>query len=57
MDLGLRKFGVLVGAIYGRSWAVTDDSPETGTKTVVVTVSWTEKGVAEDVTLTTIVRE
>jgi prepilin-type N-terminal cleavage/methylation domain-containing protein len=40
---------------YAVSWTVTDNSPITDTKTVLVTVSWTEHGNAKSVTLPRIV--
>ncbi|MCG6536510.1 MAG: prepilin-type N-terminal cleavage/methylation domain-containing protein [Syntrophales bacterium LBB04] len=41
--------------IYARSWTITSDSPVTGTKTIVVTVSFPWLGINRSVTLNTII--
>jgi prepilin-type N-terminal cleavage/methylation domain-containing protein len=50
-DSGLLNSLGEAGSTFSRSWAVTDDSPETGLKTVVVSVSWTQWGQARTYTL------
>jgi len=41
--------------LYTRTWAVTDNSPATGMKTVVVTVAWNWQGTGHNVVLRSIV--
>ena len=45
------------GGMYSRAWVVTNDTPVTGAKTVVVTVSWTDTASARSVAFSTIVTE
>jgi prepilin-type N-terminal cleavage/methylation domain-containing protein len=42
------------GVNFEVSWEVDEDAPEEGTKTVVLTVSWTEKGEAKSYALETV---
>jgi type IV pilus assembly protein PilV len=42
-------------SIYTRTWVVVTDSPEPGTKTITVNVSWGRKGKTRNVVLKTIV--
>ena len=42
------------GITYARAWAVADNTPATGLKTVTVTVSWTSRGMPHSTTLSTI---
>jgi type IV pilus assembly protein PilV len=39
---------------YRRTWNVADDQPRVGLKTILVTVTWTSRGVARRTTLATI---
>ncbi len=39
---------------FGVQWSVATDSPENGMKTIVVTVSWSEKGASKSYALKTI---
>ena len=39
------------GGIFSRAWAVSDDTPVTGLKTVVVTVNWNQWGEQRSFTL------
>ena len=41
--------------IYSRSWSVTEDSPESGLKSIRVQVGWTDKKGDRDVSLQTII--
>jgi len=43
------------GGIFSRAWAVSDDSPEAGLKSVVVTVSWSQWGEQQDFTLSGVI--
>ncbi|HOG08693.1 MAG: prepilin-type N-terminal cleavage/methylation domain-containing protein [Syntrophales bacterium] len=43
--------------LYTRTWVVTNNSPATGMKTVVVTVAWNWQGNNHDVVLRSIVSE
>jgi len=45
------------GAIYTRSWTVATDSPIAGTKTVTVTVTWTDQMGPHTVQLQTIIAQ
>ena len=38
-------------AVYNLSWTVTDDTPINGTKTIAVTVTWTDRNTAQSATL------
>jgi hypothetical protein len=42
------------GITYARAWTVADNTPETGLKTITVTVSWTSRGKPHSTTLSTI---
>ena len=42
------------GILYTRAWTVTNNAPEVGLKTVIVTVSWTTRGKPHSTTLSTI---
>jgi hypothetical protein len=42
------------GVNFAVSWEVDENTPEEGTKTVVLTVSWTEKGEAKSYALETV---
>jgi prepilin-type N-terminal cleavage/methylation domain-containing protein len=42
------------GANFEVSWEVDEDAPEEGAKTVILTVSWTEKGEVKSYALETI---
>jgi len=42
------------GVNFDVVWEVTEDEPEDGTKTIVLTVSWTEKGESKSYELETI---
>lgn len=44
-----------VDGIYARRWAVTPNSPSSGMKTIVVTVSWFWQGINHSVSLSTVV--
>ena len=46
-----------VESIYTRTWTVTNDSPATSMKTVVVTVQWNWQNVARNVTLSSIIAQ
>jgi type IV pilus assembly protein PilV len=43
--------------IYTRIWTVTQDSPSTGMKTVVVTVQWNWLGITRNVTTNSIIAQ
>lgn len=45
---------VVDGVAYARSWTVTADAPAAGLKTIVVTVTWTDRGRTHSTTLSTI---
>jgi prepilin-type N-terminal cleavage/methylation domain-containing protein len=42
------------GITFDVEWEVTEDEPEDGTKTIVLTVSWSEKGEAKSYELETV---
>jgi type IV pilus assembly protein PilV len=44
-------------SIYTRTWTVTQNSPATGMKTVVVTVQWNWQGAARNVTMNSIIAQ
>ena len=44
-------------SIYARTWTVTQNSPASGMKTVVVTVQWNWQGVARNVTVRSIMAQ
>jgi len=45
---------VVDGVTYTRSWTVTAEAPAAGLKTIVVTVTWTDRGRTHRTTLSTI---
>ncbi len=45
------------GAMYSRAWQVTDDTPVTGTKTVSLVLSWSDKSGAKTVNFQTLVAD
>ncbi|MEW6266812.1 MAG: prepilin-type N-terminal cleavage/methylation domain-containing protein [Thermodesulfobacteriota bacterium] len=43
------------GGIFTRSWNVVDNTPDVFMKTITVTVTWTERGAAHRLDMTTII--
>ena len=41
--------------IYGITWTVQDDTPQPDTKTVIVNVSWTERGTQRQVSMRNVI--
>lgn len=46
-----------MGAIYARDWTVIEDAPITGTKTVSVAITWSDKEDGNSVVIGTLVAE
>ena len=55
-ETGLNELGEAVtNGMFNRSWTVTDNTPGPRTKTVTVTVTYSERGINHTVVLTTVI--